>query len=79
VSGTVNYTLQQTMDDPNSMFTTIALSAMTWVDSSDVSVVAATATKQTNYLFPPMFARIRINSGTGTVTGTFMQSGVTNL
>jgi hypothetical protein len=79
VSGTVNYTLQQTMDDPNSMFTTIAPSAMTWVNSSDVSVVAATTTKQTNYLFPPMFARIQINSGTGTVTGTFIQSGVTNL
>lgn len=79
VSGTVNYTLQQTMDDPNSAFASITPSSMTWVDSSDVSVVAATTTKQTNYLFPPMFARIRINSGTGTVTGTFMQSGVTNV
>jgi hypothetical protein len=79
VSGTVNYTLQQTLDDPNSAFASITPSSMTWVDSSDVSVVAATTTKQTNYLFPPMFARIQINSGTGTVTGAFMQSGVTNL
>jgi len=79
VSGTVNYTLQQTMDDPNSVFNTVTLMAMTWVDCSDASVSAATATAQTNYLFAPMFARIKINSGTGTVTGTFRQSGVTNL
>lgn len=74
VSGTVNYTLQQTLDDPNSPTNAVAPSAMTWVSSSDTSVVAATATQQTNYNFTPVFARVLLNSGTGTVTATFLQA-----
>lgn len=76
VSGTVNYTLQQTLDDPNSPTSPVSAADVTWVDSNDTGVVAATATKQSNYLFPPTFARIRLNSGTGSVTATFIQSGV---
>lgn len=74
VSGTVNYTLQQTLDDPNSPTDAVAPSAMTWVSSSDTSVVAATTTQQTNYNFTPVFARVLLNSGTGTVTATFLQA-----
>lgn len=77
VSGTVNYTLQQTLDDPNSSTNPVTPANVTWVSSADANVVAATTTKQTNYAFTPQYARILINSGTGTVTGTFLQSGVT--
>lgn len=74
VSGTVNYTVQQTLDDPNSASNPVAPAAMTWVSSSDTSVVAATTTQQSNYNFTPVFARILLNSGTGTVTATFLQA-----
>jgi len=74
VSGTVNYTVQQTLDDPNSPADAVAPSAVTWVSSSDTNVVGATATQQTNYNFTPVFARVLLNSGTGTVTATFLQA-----
>lgn len=74
VSGTVNYTIQQTLDDPNSTIPPLVTpQAVTWVDHPDSAVVGATATKQTNYGYPPIFAKVVLNSGTGTVTTTFRQ------
>ena len=74
VSGTVNYTVQSTLDDPDDPVSPVATGSMTWVSSSDTNVVGATATKQSNFLFAPKFARILLSSGTGSVTATFMQS-----
>lgn len=74
VTGTVNYTVQTTLDDPNSPTNPVATGSMTWVDSNDTSVVGATATKQSNLLFAPTFARVKLNSGTGSVSTTFLQS-----
>ena len=73
VSGTVNYTVQSTLDDPNSATTPVSVVNVTWVNSSDTNVVNATATKQSNFLFAPVFARVLLNSGTGSVTTTFVQ------
>lgn len=73
VSGTVNYTIQQTMDDPNSATFPVTPQSVTWVNHPDTAVVAATATKQTNYGYPPIFAKVVLNSGTGTVTTTMRQ------
>lgn len=65
VSGTANYTAQQTLDNPNILGTSVMLPyQMSWVASSDTNVVNATATKQSNYLFLPSFARILLNSQT---------------
>jgi hypothetical protein len=74
VSGTVNYTLQATLDDPNDPFSPVTAENVTWVNSSDLNVVAVAATRQSNFLFAPKYARVLINSGTGTVTATFVQS-----
>ena len=74
VTGTVNYTVQTTLDDPNSPINPIPYASITWVDSSDSAVVGATATKQSNFLFAPTFARIKLNSGSGSVAATFIQS-----
>lgn len=81
VSGTANYTVQQTMEDPNQITRQNptptyrwARSAVTWVDCPDTALVAATTTKQGNYGSAPVFARVLLNSGTGTVTGTFRQA-----
>jgi hypothetical protein len=70
VTGTVNYTIQQTLDDPNS----IGFPAVTWVNSSDSAVVAATATAQSNYAFAPYMTRVTLNSGSGSVVYTIIQS-----
>lgn len=78
-SGTVNYTVQQTLDDPNDPTNAVAAASVTWVDSADSSVVGATTTQQTNYAFTPRYVRVRINSGSGSVVGTISQSGVVSL
>lgn len=83
-SGTVNYTVQQTLDDPNVVTNQlptptyrIAPSAMTWISHPDTNLVGATGNVQGNYAYPPTFARVLLNSGSGSVTATFQQSGVT--
>lgn len=89
VVGTVNYTVQSTLDDPNGFGLSNNPSTgpnqanplspspatMTWVNSSDTAAVAATGTIQTNFLFVPKFIRVLLNSGTGSVTATIEQSG----
>lgn len=76
VSGTVNYTVQQTMNDPNAYGdpTYGSPSSVTWSDSGDTAVVSATATKMSSFSFVPIFARVTLNSGSGTVTSTFRQA-----
>jgi hypothetical protein len=74
VTGTVSYTVETSLDDPNDPINPVAFGSMTWVSSSDTAVVNATATAQSNFLFAPKFARVRLNSGAGSVTATFLQS-----
>lgn len=74
VSGTVNYTVQSTLDDTNLTVSPVLPVNVAWVASSDTNVVGATATRQSNFLFSPTFARVLLNSGTGNVTTTFIQS-----
>jgi hypothetical protein len=73
-SGSVNYTVQSTLDDPNDPFFPVAPDDMTWINSSDLAVVAANSSQQSNFLFTPKYARVLINSGTGTLRSTFLQS-----
>lgn len=71
VSGTANYTVQQTLDDLNS----VGYTSATWVNHPDTTnLVAATATAQGNYAYLPQWTRITLNSGTGTVTMTVVQA-----
>ncbi len=74
-SGTVNYTVQSTLDDPNDPTNPVAPSAVVWINSSDSGAVAATTSIQTNFAYTPTYARIVLNSGTGSVTATFAQAG----
>lgn len=74
VTGVANYTVQSSLDDPNDPFNPVAEGSMTWVDTSDLAVVGATNTQQSNFLFAPKFARIKLNSGSGSVVATFLQS-----
>lgn len=78
-SGTVNYTVQVTMDDPNSPTNPVAVGSVTWINTNDTDAVSAISSVFTNFQFSPTFARILLNSGTGTVTATFAQFNVVNL
>lgn len=82
ISGTVNYTVQSTTDDPNSPTNPVIPSSVAWVNSPDTTAVAATTAIQTSYggfnayaAFSPTFVRVTLNSGTGTVTATVIQAG----
>lgn len=76
VSGTVNYDIQTSMDDPNDYASAIYQnpSGATWIASLDTAVVGATATKSSYFTYTPLWARVLLNSGTGTVTVTFRQA-----
>lgn len=74
-SGTVNYTLQITADDPNAPSGAVLPAAVTWVNDPDLSFVAATATASGTLLMSPAWVRVVLNSGTGTVTTTVRQAG----
>lgn len=75
VVGTINYTIQQTYDDPNSPTNPVAASAVTWSQL----VAAASASAIANVAYAPVFVRVLVNSNTnpGSVTTTFLQTGVT--
>lgn len=70
VSGTVNYTVQQSLDNPNS----VGLVNVNWVNHPDTSLASATATAQGNYGYSPQVTRILLNSGSGSVTYTVIQA-----
>jgi hypothetical protein len=78
VTGTVNYTVQSSNDDPNSPTNPVLPSAMTWITTNDPNAVGAIANVQTNFLIGPLWGRVLLNSGTGSLTGTFVQAGVVN-
>lgn len=79
VAGTVNYSVQSTLDDPNSPQSPVALANVTWFDSGDTAVVGATASAQSSFNVLPVFARVLLNSGNGTVKATFLQTGNVSL
>lgn len=78
VTGTVNYTVQSTNDDPNSPTDPVSVSAISWVNTNDANAVNATGGVQTNFLFAPTFVRTLLNSGSGSVAMKVIQYNVAN-
>ena len=76
-TGTVTYTVQESMDDPNDPVFPVTAANMTWFSAAGIS--SATATSQlSSFSAVPRYARVLIVSGaTGTAgaTGTFQQQG----
>lgn len=75
VSGTVNYTVQYSMDDPNSAGSPVSPNAVTWFNDMATEFVGATASQFDLWAFVPIWARVVLNSGTGSVVTTFQQTG----
>jgi hypothetical protein len=75
VTGTVSYTVQSTNDDPNSPTNPVLPSAVVWINTNDTNAVNATASLQTNFLIVPLWGRVLLNSGAGSLVATFVQSG----
>ena len=72
VSGTVNYTVFLTNDDPNSPTNPVNPNAMAW--SSALSpMVGLSATAQAVLEAPFLWAKVTLNSGTGSIASTFVQ------
>lgn len=69
VSGTVTWTLQQTLDN------LWDISNPTWFSHPDANMVAQTVNRQGNYAYIPSAVRLLITSGTGSATLTVLQSG----
>jgi hypothetical protein len=68
VTGTVNYTVQHTFDNPQTT------ASPTWF--SHPTVAAATASQDGNYAFPVAAIKVLVNSGAGTATMTLIQAGI---
>ena len=66
-SGTVDYTVQHTFDDPGVGFTT-------WFNHPTVAGQIASA--DGNYAFPVTGIRVTVNSGAGTATLKLIQAGI---
>jgi hypothetical protein len=73
VDGTANYSVEFTMDDPNSLAHPVARADVAWSAPVETTLTAQTATKFGNFAVAPVFARVLLNSGDGTVTTTFRQ------
>jgi hypothetical protein len=75
VTGTANYTVQTSMDDPNDPINPVAVGSMVWVDCLDTNVVAKTANATGALAVTPVFIRLKQNSGNGSCKMTIAQFG----
>ena len=75
VTGSVNYTVQQSLDDPNSRTDPVLPSAVVWINNPTAGLVGASTDQQGSYAIGPLFAKVTINSGSGSVRSTFIQFG----
>lgn len=72
LTGTANFTVQQTLTQN---YNAVENSEVTWFSHPDSALAAASASAQGNYAYAPTFTRLKVNTGTGALTYTVMQSG----
>ena len=76
--GTVTALVEQTLDDPNSVTNPVAPGAMMWLphpSAEGQNITGQGGPVQTTYSEVPIFARVTLTAGTGSVTATFAQTG----
>lgn len=75
VTGTATYTVETSMDDPNSATNPVAFASMTWINCADSAVVAKSASAQGVLVATPLFVRLKQTAGNGSCTMTIAQFG----
>lgn len=76
VSGSINYTVEYTYDDPNNLQSGLTF-PLPFSDLNPTNIPAAsTATKDGLFNWPIAALRVTINSGTGTIRSRFLQAGI---
>ncbi len=73
VTGTATYTIQTSMDDPNSPTNPVAVGDMVWLDALDANHVNATVRQSGALAVTPTFVRIKQIDGDGSIKATFAQ------
>lgn len=73
VSGTATYTVETSMDDPNSPTNPVAVGSMVWNDALDTNIVAQSAAKSGVFNVTPTFIRLKQTAGNGSATMTVAQ------
>jgi hypothetical protein len=73
VAGAATYTVQITNDDPMSPTNPVAPDQVTWANDPDPNFVGATANQFGYWSFTPLWARVQLTAGAGSVTATFVQ------
>jgi len=71
VTGTANWTIQQTLDN---VFN-VASGDVVWLDHPDPNMVAQTVNRQGNYAYTPFAVKFVLNSGSGSAKITVIQPG----
>lgn len=73
--GVVTYTVETTMDDPNSATNPVAPVDVNWVNAPVAALVSANSTVSASLTTTPTFVRLAVTSGNGTATMTIVQFG----
>jgi hypothetical protein len=73
VSGTVTYSVQTTMNDPNDASDPIAIENVVWLDALDPNLVSESTAKSGFFAYTPSFVRIVASGGDGYATLTLAQ------
>jgi hypothetical protein len=74
VTGAANFTVQVSNDDPNAPGGPPP-GSMAWSPDPDATFVGASANVEGSWAFVPLWARVLLNSGAGSVRATFSQQG----
>lgn len=75
VSGSVGYTVEYTLDDPNALLAGLAY-PLPLSDLSPTALVSASATKDGLFNFPLKALRVTVASGTGEIRARFLQGTI---
>ena len=75
-TGTANFTLEYTLDDPNILPMTGGLNAAGLAFPLPIAIASSTATLATSFITPFFAWRLTTNSGTGTLVARAIESGL---
>lgn len=75
ISGTITYSVQTTMDDPNDPTSPVAIGDVYWLDTLDGNLVSESTDKSGFIAYTPTWVRIVGSGGAGTATMRIAQFG----